>query len=135
MTLSLPIKFKAGRVECKENTGIYTPNPIKGEIGLKASEEGEGFYSFTWSPRDKTVTGVENDELLVIAGDVTWRRVKSCTTGRVYMLLFLSSGAKYMYWMQDPNDDEDDLSKETEKDEQLFNKINELFQPSGDDDD
>ncbi|VEU19975.1 DEKNAAC100610 [Brettanomyces naardenensis] len=128
MTLSLPLKFKAGRVDFKEETGIYTPSPIKGQIVLKPSEEGKGFYSFTWSPRENTVSGVESEELLVIAGDVAWRRVKSCTGGRVYMLFFLSSGAKNMYWMQDINDDEDNPSKETEKDKEIFDKINGLLQ-------
>lgn len=127
MTLSLPLKFKAGKVDFNEDTGIYKPTPIKGEIVLKPSEEGEGFYSLTWRPRERTTTGVESDELLVIAGDVVWRRVNSCKTGRVYMLLFLSSGAKYMYWMQDQNDDEDHPDKETEKDREIFDKINELF--------
>lgn len=127
---SLPIKFNAGKVDINEQTGVYTPNPIKGQIVIKESDEGEGFYSFKWSPRDKTAGSIESDELLLIAGDVAWRHVKSCTTGRVYMLLFLSSGAKHMYWLQDPNEDEEHPEKETEKDKETFANINSLFEVS-----
>ncbi|KAF6011759.1 hypothetical protein HII13_002227 [Brettanomyces bruxellensis] len=128
---SVPVlKFHAGKVDFNEQTGIYTPNSVKGEIILQPSEEGEGFYSFKWSPRDDTVSGVESEDLLLIADDVAWRHVKSCKTGRVYMLLFLSSGAKHMYWMQDDNGEEDDPSKETEKDKKIFEKFHELFHTS-----
>ncbi len=134
MVLTSPLKFKAGKVDYIPEDNIYTPNPIKGEIVIKQSDEGEGFYSFTWSPREVTAGGVESEELLVIAGDVTWKKVKSAKSGRVYMLTFLSSRAKNLFWLQSANDDEYDLSKETEQDKEIFKKITELFQELTEDD-
>ncbi|ODV84727.1 hypothetical protein CANARDRAFT_176564 [[Candida] arabinofermentans NRRL YB-2248] len=128
MVLTAPLKFKAGKVDYNQDENIYTPLPTKGEIVVKQSDEGEGFYSFTWCPRGSTVGSVEPEELLVIAGDVTWKKVKSCKSGRVYMLTFLSSGAKNLFWMQSIGDDEYNLDKETEEDKEIFKKINELFQ-------
>ncbi|GME73472.1 unnamed protein product [Ambrosiozyma monospora] len=152
--VTLPLKFKAGRVNYNEQTNVYTPSPIKGEITIKPSDEaeGEGFYNFTWAPRESVNTasstpGVteadsEPEELLVIAGDVTWKRVKSCKTGRVYMLTFISSGAKNLFWLQEPNgEDEEDnngagLSKESARDKEIFDEITKLFaEPEGDDGD
>ncbi|KAG7881755.1 hypothetical protein KL905_000759 [Ogataea polymorpha] len=130
MVLSTPLKFKAGKVDYNEETKVYTPNPTKGEIVISQSDEGDEFYLFVWKPRETTVGGVEPEELLVIAGDVTWKKVNSCKTGRVYMLTFLSSGAKNLFWMQEINDDENDPSKETEKDKEIFRKINDLFKES-----
>ncbi|KAH3668134.1 hypothetical protein OGAPHI_001888 [Ogataea philodendri] len=128
MVLSSPLKFKAGKVDYNEETKVYTPNPVKGEIVISQSDEGDEFYLFVWKPRDNTVSGIDSEELLVIAGDVTWKKVKSCKSGRVYMLTFLSSGAKNLFWMQDINQDENDLSKETDQDKEIYRKINELFQ-------
>lgn len=125
--LTLPLKFKAGKVDYNEDSGIYTPNPTKGEIELSESGEGEGFYSFVWKPRDSIVGNIEPEELLVFVGDVSWRKISSCKTGRIYMLSFMSSGAKNLFWMQDVNNDDDDPSKESEKDREICTKINELL--------
>lgn len=124
----LPIKFKAGRVTYDEETNSCTPSPIKGEITIKESEEGPGFYSFAWQSRDKTA-GSNNtaEDFLLIAGDVTWKKVKSCKTGRVYMLTFLSSGAKHLFWMQNVSEDEDDLSKDTDKDIKINESIHQIL--------
>ncbi|CDK24213.1 unnamed protein product [Kuraishia capsulata CBS 1993] len=124
--MSAILKFRAGKVQFDDSSRVCTPQPIKGEITVKQSEEGEDFYDFTWSPVDKT-PGVSDEVLLVIPGDVTWKRVEACKTGRVYKLTFLSSGAKNLFWMQDPNDDDDDLSAETSKDKQIYAKLNGLF--------
>lgn len=101
--MSLPIRFNAGRVIEDPETQICTPDATPGEIIIDHSPEGEGCFSFKWQPRGSAVVG-SPDELLVFAGDVVWRRIHSCRTGRVYVLAFRSSGAKHMYWMQDVND-------------------------------
>lgn len=126
--VTLPLKFNAGKVEYNEDTDFYTPLATPGEIIVDHSPEGEGCYSFTWKPRNNTST--ITDELLVFEGDVIWQKINSCKSGRVYMLAFLSSGAKNLYWMQDINDDnagEDDddelLSKDSKKDLEIAEKL------------
>lgn len=125
------LRFNAGR--CSFDGTTYTPEATPGEIIIEDSEEGEGCYNWIWKAR-LSDSHEELDELLVFHGDVVWRRINSCTSGRVYMLAFLSSGAKHLYWMQDINDDkagenEDDeiLSKESAKDISISQKIRELL--------
>lgn len=127
------LKFSAGRCEYDENTKIYTPLETPGEIIIEDSEEGEGCYNWIWKPRLSS-SHDQPDELLIFSTDVVWRRINSCTSGRVYMLGFLSSGAKHLYWMQDVNDDkagdnDDDevLSKESVKDKSISEKIKKLL--------
>ncbi|ODQ77383.1 hypothetical protein BABINDRAFT_163631 [Babjeviella inositovora NRRL Y-12698] len=125
--MSALVSFNAGRVSYSEATKKCTPEPLKGKITIKASEEGDFFYDFTWAPREST-PGVVSDELLVIAGDVQWKHIASCKTGRVFSLTFLSSGAKNLYWMQDLNDDEnDEPSQLSKKDLEISAKITKLF--------
>lgn len=119
------IKFNAGKVQYDEETGKCTPLPHKGVILIKPNEDDEEFFDFTWTPKGNS-GNVEKDELLVIPGDVTFKHVKSCKTGRIVVLTFLSSGAKNMYWLQDVGDD-DDLSKLTEKDASLLEQVNSLI--------
>lgn len=116
MTINLPLRVNAGKVVFNEATETYTPLAGPGEIVVDHSPEGEGCYSFSWKPRNSTAA--DCDELLVFEGDVVWQKVNSCTSGRVYMLAFLSSGAKHLYWMQDVNDqgageDDDDEALST----------------------
>lgn len=131
MSVSLPLKFNAGKVEYNEDTGVYTPLPGLGEIEIDHSPEGEGCYSFVWKPRNSTSSAA--DELLVFEGDVIWQKINSCQSGRVWMLAFLSSGAKMMYWMQDVNDEgagEDDdelLFKDSKKDLEIASKIRSIL--------
>lgn len=103
MPVSLPLRFNAGQVSFNEALQKYIPLPTPGEIIVDNSPEGDGCYSFVWRPRDST--SAETEELLVFQGDVVWQKINSCTSGRVYMLAFLSSGAKHLYWMQDVNDE------------------------------
>lgn len=122
------IKFNAGKVQYDEDTKRCTPLPHKGIITIKPNSEEEEFFDFVWSPKSSSGNVVE-DELLIIPGDVSFKKVESCKTGRVFALTFLSSGAKYLYWLQDVGDDEE-LSKLTEKDQLLVNKIQDIITPS-----
>lgn len=128
--MSLPIRFNAGKVIEDPETKILTPDATLGEIIIDHSPEGEGCFSFKWQPRGSSRVG-QPDELLVFQGDVVWRRVHSCRSGRVYVLAFRSSGAKHMYWLQDVNDigageDDDDeaLSTPSEKELSICDSIN-----------
>ncbi|RLV94328.1 26S proteasome regulatory subunit RPN13 [Spathaspora sp. JA1] len=131
MATSKPIKFHAGKVQYDDETNRCTPLPHKGVISIKPSVDEPDFLDFTWSAKSDstqtTVSGnIEKDEFLLIPGDVTIKQIKSCTTGRVIGLTFLSSGAKYLYWLQDVGDI-DQLDKWTEKDEKIIREISELI--------
>lgn len=121
------IKFKAGRVDFDEETKACTPSPVKGEVSISQNEEADSFFNFVWSPRDKTAGEIESDELLVVPGDVTWKHIQSCNTGRVYQLKFLSSGARHLFWMQDRPEDDDKPENLTPKDIEIAGKIENLF--------
>ncbi|EER31951.1 hypothetical protein CTRG_04734 [Candida tropicalis MYA-3404] len=130
MASSKSLKFHAGKIQYDEETNRCTPLQHKGVISIKPSAEEPDFLDFTWTPKqDQTqaTTGtIERDEFLLIPGDVTVKHIKSCNTGRVFALTFLSSGAKYLYWLQDVGDI-DNLDKLTEKDQKIIQDINELI--------
>lgn len=122
------IKFNAGKVEFNEDTKQCTPLPHKGQVIISPRIDEEGFYNFNWSQKSNDDGFVEPEEFLIIPGDVSFKQVKSCKTGRVLALTFLSSGAKHLYWLQDVGDDEE-LDKLTDKDEDLLKRVGELFTP------
>jgi len=122
------IKFRAGRVNYDAEKKLATPEPIQGQITIKQSEEDDSFYSFEWAPKDN-VPNVEKEDLLVIPGDVTWKQVEECKTGRVFALTFLSSGARHLFWLQEVSDDDDNLSALSKKDKDLLAKIEKMFVP------
>lgn len=128
------VKFNAGKVQYDEETKRCTPLPFKGVVSIKPNSDEDEFYDFTWTPKSNTTRSIEKDELLIIPGDVSFKQVKSCKTGRVFALTFLSSGAKNLYWFQDVGDD-DELDKLTEKDKAIIKNIEELITPNGDDED
>lgn len=129
--VSSTIKFNAGKVQYDEETKKCTPLPHKGVITIKPNADDEDFYDFTWSPKSSNSGNVEKDELLIIPGDVSFKKVESCKTGRVLALTFLSSGAKNLYWLQDLGDD-DKLDKLTDKDQEIIDRVNALVAPGGD---
>lgn len=123
-SMSKTIKFNAGKVQFDEETKKCTPLPHKGQVVIKPLEEEEDFFSFQWTPKS-SLGNVERDDLLIIPGDVTFKHVKLCKTGRVISLTFLSSGAKHLYWLQDVGDDEQ-LDHLTTKDERLLLSVQAL---------
>ncbi|CAK9438512.1 uncharacterized protein LODBEIA_P27360 [Lodderomyces beijingensis] len=153
MAPSKSLKFHAGKIQYDEETNRCTPLPYKGVISIKPSAEEPDFLDFTWTPKqDQTQqlnqasssnmdgsalngsTPIEKDELLLIPGDVTIKIIKSCNTGRVFAFTFMSSGAKYLYWLQDVGDI-DNLNKFTDKDNKLIQQISELVTANDDEDD
>lgn len=128
------VRVNAGKVQYDESTKRCTPLPQKGVITIRTSADEESFYDFKWAPKSQSSGNVEADDLLIIPGDVTFKQVVSCKSGRVFALTFLSSGAKHLYWFQDVGDDEE-LNKLTEKDEIVVKKINELIVMNDDEDD
>ncbi|RCK56585.1 26S proteasome regulatory subunit RPN13 [Candida viswanathii] len=130
MASSKTLKFHAGKIQYDEETNRCTPLQHKGVVSIKPSADEPDFLSFTWTPKQDLTQGtagvIEKDDFLLVPGDVTLKHIKSCNTGRVIALTFLSSGAKYLYWLQDVGDI-DQLDKLTEKDEKIIQDINDLI--------
>ena len=98
-----------------------TADPAKGSIELY--RDADQMMYFVW--RNRTTNAVSpNDELVVVPGDYTWKRVHQCksvfyfapllstsfaytrcSTGRVFLLSFY--GDKRFFWMQEPNANKD----------------------------
>lgn len=79
-----------------------TADPSKGVIELY--RDPDQMMYFVW--RNRTTSSVSpNDELVVVSGDYTWKRVHQCNTGRVYLLSFY--GEKRFFWMQEPDANKD----------------------------
>ncbi|EGV63964.1 hypothetical protein PSN45_003959 [Yamadazyma tenuis] len=127
------IKFNAGKVEYDEDTHECVPFPQKGVVTITPRSEEGSFYNFNWTQKSSEDGYFEIQEYLIIPGDVSFKQVSSCKTGRVLALTFLSSGAKHLFWLQDVGDDEE-LDKLTDKDVDLVKRINELFTPMDDED-
>lgn len=122
--MSKSIKFNAGKVQYDEELHKCTPLPHKGTVKIRPLAEEDGFFEFVWSPKSGS-GNVAKDELLIIPGDVTFKPVLLCATGRVVALTFLSSCAKNLYWLQDVGDD-DDAGRWTEKDLGVVDAVRQL---------
>lgn len=121
------VKFRAGLAEFNEDSKLCTPNPLKGEVVVKPSEEAEGFYDFQWKPIEHAANNkTEPIELILIPGETKWTHIQSSKNGRVFSLLF-SSGEKYFFWLQDKVDDGSPLNQLSENDKQVAKKIDDVL--------
>lgn len=75
----------------------------------------DSLMHFCWKDRG---TGTVEDDLIIFPDDIEYKRVKQCTTGRVFILKFKSSTRKFFFWMQEPKAD---------KDEEYTTKVNNLL--------
>lgn len=96
----------------KENKMVH---PIKKKGLLYLNQTDDSLIHLCW--KDRT-TGVVEDDLIIFPDDAEFRRVNSCTTGRVYVLKFKSSSRRNFYWLQEPSE---------EKDSEYCSKINEYI--------
>lgn len=90
-----------------------TPDKRKGMVYIYQSED--SLMHFCWKDRG---TGNVEDDLIIFPDDIEYKRVKQCTTGRVFILKFKSSTRKFFFWMQEPK---------TDKDEEYSTKVNNLL--------
>ncbi|KAK2720082.1 hypothetical protein QYM36_004104 [Artemia franciscana] len=51
---------------------------------------------------------IGEQDLIIFPDDCEFKKVPQCTTGRVFLLKFKSSGKKIFFWMQEPKADKDD---------------------------
>ncbi|XP_074606561.1 proteasomal ubiquitin receptor ADRM1-A-like [Acropora palmata] len=105
------VEFRAGKMSLKGTT--VTPDKRKGLVSIYQSED--SLMHFCWKERG---AGTVEDDLIIFPDDIEYKRVKQCTTGRVYILKFKSSTRKFFFWMQEPK---------TDKDEEYMTKVNNLL--------
>lgn len=106
------VEFKAGKMEMRGKR-VY-PSDKKGSVYLHQSQD-DNLMHFCWKDRQ---TGVVEDDLILFPDDCEFKRVKECTTGRVYVLKMKSSNRKMFFWLQEPR---------TDRDDEYCKKINELL--------
>lgn len=106
------VEFKAGKMEMRDK--MVHPIKRQGLVYLRQSQD-DHLMHFCWKDRQ---TGVVEDDLILFPDDCEFKRVKECTSGRVYVLKMKSSNRKMFFWMQESR---------TDKDEEFCSKINEML--------
>lgn len=94
------VEFKAGKMEWDGK--MVTPDKRKGKLSLM-QDGTEDMAHVVWTDREKNT----KDGEWVIVKDAYLERVGKCTTGRVYVLKYLSSKIRLFFWMQEPKEDAD----------------------------
>lgn len=106
------VEFKAGKMEMRDK--MVHPIKRQGLVYLRQSPD-DNLMHFCWKDRQ---TGVTEDDLILFPDDCEFKRVRECTTGRVYVLKMKSSNRKMFFWMQEAK---------TDRDEEFCKKINEML--------
>lgn len=106
------VEFKAGKMEMRDK--MVHPIKRQGLVYLRQSPD-DSLMHFCWKDRQN---GVVEDDLILFPDDCEFKRVKECTTGRVFVLKMKSSNRKMFFWMQEAKAD---------RDEEYCKKINELL--------
>lgn len=106
------VEFKAGKMEMRDK--MVHPIKRQGLVYLRQSPD-DSLMHFCWKDRQN---GVVEDDLILFPDDCEFKRVKECTTGRVFVLKMKSSNRKMFFWMQEAK---------TDRDDEYCKKINELL--------
>lgn len=106
------VEFKAGKMEMRDK--MVHPIKKQGLVYLRQSMD-DNLMHFCWKDRQ---SGVVEDDLILFPDDCEFKRVKECTTGRVFVLKMKSSNRKMFFWMQESR---------TDRDEEFCKKINEML--------
>lgn len=97
------VEFRAGRLWKDKDSNTIRADKRKGLVVVKRYTDDQLIH-FTWKDRS---TGAVDLDLILFPDDANWRRVKECTTGRVYVLEF-KTGTRNFFWMQEPSDAKDE---------------------------
>lgn len=95
------VECKAGKMSLKGK--MVHPDKRKGLLYVHQADD--TLMHFCWKDRQ---TGTVEDDLIIFPGDCEFKRVAQCTTGRVYVLKFMSSSRKFFFWLQEPKTDKDE---------------------------
>lgn len=106
------VEFKAGKMELRDK--LVHPIKRQGLVYLRQSPD-DNLMHFCWKDRQ---SGVVEDDLILFPDDCEFKRVKECTTGRVFVLKMKSSNKKMFFWMQESR---------IERDDEFCKKINEML--------
>jgi len=108
------LQFKAGRCQMirhpTENKFTVTPEPARGQITLKKTLD--NLVSLEW--QDRTTQTTEHTWLLLLPGEVDFKKVKTGREGdRIYMLKWKNEEQIMMFWMQEksPQNDAENCAK------------------------
>jgi 26S proteasome regulatory subunit N13 len=126
------ITFKAGK--CEAHGRKIKPDPTPGYLYLYSEDD---IIHFCWRPRNAPSTEPELD-LFIPPTDATFiplvkkpgaESVESPTTGRIFVLKFISSGEKHYFWMQSKTQHQDgNLSWFSQRDQKLGQIVDSLLQ-------
>ncbi|XP_049849074.1 proteasomal ubiquitin receptor ADRM1 homolog [Schistocerca gregaria] len=105
------VSFRAGIMEMDKKSKWVRADKRKGLIMLRRCPE-DRLMHFMWQDRER---GVIETDLIIFPNEVTFRRVESCKTARVYLLEFKMSKQRLFFWLQEPS---------TERDDEYQQKIN-----------
>jgi len=94
------VEFKAGKMNFAGKT--VSPDKRKGLVQLVQSAD--GLIHFQWKDRN---SGSVEDDLIIFPEDATFKRLKQCSSARVFLLEF-KSDRKVFFWMQEAKEDKDD---------------------------
>lgn len=107
------VRFKCGR--CKREGKQVVPVEQKGLAEMVVAED--GLCHFRWATRPNQ--DVELD-LILFEGDASFKRVGKVHDGRVFYLDWINGDQKEFFWMQEPNDDND---------QDIMDKVNDYLKP------
>lgn len=121
------VVVRAGICEFNESSKLCNPLPVQGSIKMAPHEEGIelGFWSFEWSPVEKTAKPMEPISLILIPGETKCVRLSS-KNGRVFSLVF-SSDQKYFFWLQEKNAGSLKLDQFSENDLKFLEKLDSIL--------
>ncbi|XP_054167965.1 uncharacterized protein LOC128965320 [Oppia nitens] len=101
------VEFRAGKMTA-ERTGPKKMmlKPVKERKGLLyVQQTDDQLMHFCWKDRQ---TGHIEDDLIIFPGDIEFKKISQCKTGRVFVLKFKSNDRRLFFWSQEPKVDKDD---------------------------
>ncbi|XP_016961468.1 proteasomal ubiquitin receptor ADRM1 homolog [Drosophila biarmipes] len=106
------LQYKVGRMILLGK--MIEPDDRKGLLFVRRSA-GDNQVHIHWMDRR---TGTVELDIPATPGDLEFRRIDQCKTGRVYALKYTRSTQRYFFWMQEPQAD---------RDAEFCERINELI--------
>jgi len=108
------LEFRAGKMLIRGT--VITPDTRKGLVQIVTEEDQPELVHFKWI--DRSNKQVETDLVLIPDPSCSFKRIKQCTTGRVFLLEWKTTHLQMFFWMQEPS---------TDRDEEIVTRINSLI--------